>query len=30
MRRVWRRDFDWMKGRSGANALPIVHVKDAR
>jgi hypothetical protein len=30
MRIVRRRGFDWMNGKSGGNALPIVQVKEAR
>jgi len=30
MRRIWRRCFNWMKGKSGGNALPMVQVKEAR
>jgi hypothetical protein len=30
MRSVRRRGFDWMNGKSGGNALPIVQVKEVR
>ena len=30
MRNVRRHGFDWMKGKSGGNALLIMHVKEAR
>jgi len=30
MRSVRSLGFDWMSGKSGGNALPIVQVKEAR